>query len=92
MERVSTSSVSNKLKVYVRIRPPLQREIVESTCTQCLAAKGNRVFISKSNKPLLIREGMDFSGTEVEYPKIAQATRISVPPPMNVAPFMTLVF
>ena len=50
---------SSNLNVHIRIRPVLQREINNNSFTQCLASKNNKIFISKINKPLIIREDLE---------------------------------
>jgi hypothetical protein len=49
---------TNRMKVFIRIRPPLPREISNKSFTQCLNNKNNEIFISKVNKPTILNTNM----------------------------------
>lgn len=51
--------------VFIRIRPALNRELSSNSYNQCVAHKNNKIFITKSNKPLLLQESLE-SNDQVE--------------------------
>ena len=56
---MNTKEKTSNLNVHIRIRPVLQREINNNSFIQCLASKNNKIYISKTNKPLIIREDIE---------------------------------
>ena len=56
---MNTKEKTSNLNVHIRIRPVLQREINNNSFIQCLASKNNKIYISKANKPLIIREDIE---------------------------------
>lgn len=51
--------------VFIRIRPVLNRELSSDSYNQCCATINNKIFITKSNKPLLLQETLE-SNDEVD--------------------------
>jgi len=61
--------INDNLNIFIRIRPPLQREIKNNSYTQCLNVKSNcsnKIYISKTNKPLLLNSFENDTNTDVE--------------------------
>jgi hypothetical protein len=54
------------LKVFVRIRPALKREIDNNSYTQCLSSKEEKIFFSKNNKPIIIKENINLISKDFE--------------------------
>ena len=46
----------SNINVGVRIRPPLPREIKDKTFQKCVGSVGQRIYLSLSGKPVLIKE------------------------------------
>lgn len=57
MEQKDSSIKTFKVKSYIRIRPPLQREIQEGQkLKSCIALKGNTIFATKNLSPIVIEQ------------------------------------
>ena len=55
---------SNKIKIFIRIRPPLLREISNKSFIQCLNSKNNEIYVSKINKPTILNTNMIINDIE----------------------------
>lgn len=55
---------SNKIKIFIRIRPPLLREISNKSFIQCLNTKNNEIYVSKIDKPTILNTNMVINDIE----------------------------
>ena len=58
-------SQTSNIKVAIRVRPPLPREIKDGKFTKSVAcSKGNKIHISLSGEPILIDGSQESSNTK----------------------------
>lgn len=53
------SDNNNRIKVFIRIRPPMERELINNTYIQSLNTKNNQLYISKLNKASVINTDLE---------------------------------
>ncbi len=60
---VDSMKKKDSLNIFIRIRPPLERELKDNSFIQCLNSKSNKIFISKKNKPIIINDNLNESNS-----------------------------